>query len=485
MGIKMSQLESTLAMLTHDTRDVFNVCSLCSGCDIAFFAAATLVASVKKQAGHACNVYSCECDPGKQRFLKKFVHAHPWGKIDPGCIFQDIHCVGGQRATCYMHEGKDCAFPTGAGQPVLLSAGFSCRTLSPLSQNRGHEARHALRDKKGSSGTTFDGLCAHLEAHAIPLVILENVPQLLSASSSNYSTLVERLTLAGYCLAARVVNSRSQGSCLHRRRAYVLALHAGRLNVSVEEGNAAVAQAVEKMCAINIDPVVEFGKYLLDEGNPVLQKELADLSAKGRHWDPEGRDWPEKHESFCEARGISPGDLRLPGHLDGNPWCAVLTERVKQVLSHGLSSRPAPPTLEVSQSLDRKSNDFSEAPSSDDGARRGGTSTGDKVFSTCGALLPKSIKWIPGRSRLLTAYESMALQCFPMDAVPGVEAVPRSTLRSLAGNAFNGASYMAALVALLSSLPVAARVTPQSDEDEDDDAVVARAASLSAASFSV
>ena len=57
------------------------------------------------------------------------------------------------------------------------------------------------------------------------------------------------------------------------------------------------------------------------------------------------------------------------------------------------------------------------------------------------------------------------MQCVPVDAMPGVTEVSRSTLVDLAGNAFNGASYMAVLLGLLAALPCDLNVATELPEE--------------------
>ena len=70
-----------------------------------------------------------------------------------------------------------------------------------------------------------------------------------------------------------------------------------------------------------------------------------------------------------------------------------------------------------------------------------------------GAIIPRSLKWVTERGRLLTGYEHLLLQGMPMQHFAGVEQEGRCLLADLAGNAFNGASYTAALISFCRSLP--------------------------------
>ena len=72
---------------------------------------------------------------------------------------------------------------------------------------------------------------------------------------------------------------------------------------------------------------------------------------------------------------------------------------------------------------------------------------------TVGAIIPRSLKWVTERGRLLRGYEHLLIQGMPMQHLPGVEQEGRCLLADLAGNAFNGASYTAAFISFCGSLP--------------------------------
>ena len=55
--------------------------------------------------------------------------------------------------------------------------------------------------------------------------------------------------------------------------------------------------------------------------------------------------------------------------------------------------------------------------------------------------------------RLMIGQEHLKGQVYPVEVLDGLEAESRHLMVDLAGNAFSGASYMAALIALLGNLP--------------------------------
>ena len=83
-----------------------------------------------------------------------------------------------------------------------------------------------------------------------------------------------------------------------------------------------------------------------------------------------------------------------------------------------------------------------------------------------GAIIPRSLKWVTERGRLLTGCEHLLIQGMPMQHLPGVEQEGRCLLADLAGNAFNGASYTAALISFCGSLPVNVELNMQISQIE-------------------
>lgn len=89
------------------------------------------------------NIFGCENVAGKQKFLLKHVHRHPWGESYDSCLFKNIMGLHKDGAECAAHK-KSCIVKDGAEGPVLVSAGFSCKTLSPLNNNRKAEAAQSV-----------------------------------------------------------------------------------------------------------------------------------------------------------------------------------------------------------------------------------------------------------------------------------------------------------------------------------------------------
>ncbi len=101
---------------------------------------------------------------------------------------------------CVVHDGGMCRVPHGADGAVGMSAGFSCKTVSPLSNRKGADSSNTIKHEVGSTGGTFKALHLTNLEHPTPFQWLENVPQLLNASSTNWSTIVDMYNDAGYSI---------------------------------------------------------------------------------------------------------------------------------------------------------------------------------------------------------------------------------------------------------------------------------------------
>eukprot|EP00971_Amphidinium_carterae_P245080 4866033-Amphidinium_carterae.1 len=119
-------------------------------------------------------------------------------------------------ASCKKH-GTSCPIPssrTGSNRagPQFVTAGFSCKTLSPLNMARSTEARDCLHDKVGSTGNTYSALIEYLRVHVAPLLILENVPEILNPKNTNLATMLQDLWRMGYICESYEANASVQGA---------------------------------------------------------------------------------------------------------------------------------------------------------------------------------------------------------------------------------------------------------------------------------
>ena len=68
-------------------------------------------------------------------------------------------------------------------------------------------------------------------------------------------------------------------------------------------------------------------------------------------------------------------------------------------------------------------------------------------------VIPATTWWHSKRQRLIVGWELARLQLIPVDEIPGASSFPQRLLADLAGNAFDGASFLCVLMAVLSSIP--------------------------------
>ena len=138
-------------------------------------------------------------------------------------MFQNINDMDGPCCACTTHS-QACNVPTGAQGSVLESAGFSCKTVSPLNCYRSQDGASTLREKRGSTEVNLDGLMRYAKEHAPPMMIMENVPQLIDPPYDNLAAMEQGMDDAGYSMTYAIVDANTQGSLLQRKRAYLFAV---------------------------------------------------------------------------------------------------------------------------------------------------------------------------------------------------------------------------------------------------------------------
>ena len=412
--------------------------SLCSGCDIAFFSTAVVVDHAVKGA-RVENLFSCEADLMKQGFLHSHVHTQPVAACVEGgsCVFKNITHMGKEKSSCSAHKAQ-CAIPTGVDGPVILSAGFSCKTLSPLSVMSKSEVPDAIKNRTGSTGTTLQGVADYCESHRVPLLILENVVEILNPKTTNWSCLEQIMDSLGYSIHGMPVQAFKHGSPVPRERAYIIGVHRRRCGLDREKAKEILAAAAGLIEATEFEAPVSFDRLLLDPTHPVVTQELVNM--KEASHEPTNKDvkWPDQHLKHLSDAGIPYSAIVVPQAVRDSPWFEVLPHRSRQALGLKLSRGPAARAVDLSQTLTR-----TPAASA---VRQG-------PDYPCGTLIPRSLMWLPAEGRVLTGYEHLRLMCYPVELLPKLTEVSRFLQVDLAGNMFNGASFQLVLVCFLASLP--------------------------------
>ena len=129
-----------------------------------------------------------------------------------------------------LHRSADCGSESIDGSAddwphaTLWSGGFPCTDLSVAGRRRG------LRHKDGSltrSGLAFAFLVL-VERHGPPLILLENVPGLLSSHGGrDMAALCGAMVELGYGVAYRVLDARYFGVPQRRRRVFIVGVRSG------------------------------------------------------------------------------------------------------------------------------------------------------------------------------------------------------------------------------------------------------------------
>lgn len=224
---------------------------LCSGSNVAWFCAISLVRCLGLSKSVVCeNLFDVECNPQKRKWLQS-LHEHPEAprNAQGTCIFKDIVGFGkSSTSACCVHEGKagGCDIPTGPDGPLLSHCGFSCKSFSPQNKNR-KQFTDAIATGNGSSGATFNGLLSYAHLAGPPVLLMENVVEILSKDATNNNTLLKHFRDLGYCIDYCILQADEQYVPQKRKRVYYIALKLDRFNISREDGDRLVRMMVDKV----------------------------------------------------------------------------------------------------------------------------------------------------------------------------------------------------------------------------------------------
>ena len=191
--------------------------SACSGCDIAFLCAEELLCYWAGELGEECRLqhgFACEHSKEKQLFLRT--------QFGLGALFHDVSELQKLRAQDIL-SGKQTFIST----PVLFSAGFSCKSRTPLS-SKSSANRNCVQNHQQDTETsyTFDNILAFIVQHRPRLCILENVPALLQkdqAAQSDAEWIISELHRHNYVARFWKFAAEDFGSRASRTRIYFVA----------------------------------------------------------------------------------------------------------------------------------------------------------------------------------------------------------------------------------------------------------------------
>ena len=162
--------------------------SLCSGAGTDSMVQRVLLAMFRPDLEHS-TAYSVEYKAVKQKWLTTVVHA---GEPDH-CTFKDVAEVHEKdgKAYCVAHNRRCNIW---SEHVRLTAAGTPCKNSSKL-HNQRSEHKDCFVTRSGSSGNTMQLTVKHIEIHEPPVLLMENVNDLLEA------TFEESLLELKHCLA--------------------------------------------------------------------------------------------------------------------------------------------------------------------------------------------------------------------------------------------------------------------------------------------
>lgn len=295
-------------------------------------------------------MFTCESDSRKQQYLLRHVHDHAWasGSTD-GCLYKNTEHMSKAAAECARHK-QQCDIASGSTGPFLLAAGFSCKTLSGLNVHRSEMSAACLTAKKGSTGKTFADLVEYCRTHRPPVLVLENVPEILNEGTGNLSAMRSYFDDMGYSMAHALVQAEQQGGSCVRRRAYFVVLNRTVFGFSGEVASAVLSQIMLILGKIKVDPVQSVSQLVLPSDHELVQAELAEMQNNGSQAAGDSK-WPDQHMQHMLDAGVSFSSLKLPDEVRASPWYQAMPQRTKQYLAYKWHAEPHAGVLELSQSM--------------------------------------------------------------------------------------------------------------------------------------
>ena len=229
--------------------------------------------------------WMCEIKPMKQAFITKVVVPYimrdlPRTAAKP-CLYDDGASLDKLSAPCKHHnleepeEQRVCELPRGARKTFMLTATPSCTTISKMMANRAEKALTS-----GATSETFDALFNHLEAHDVPILLIENVPELVTSDEGNMvATVITKLDALGYCSRYAIVDAFGFAHPEHRDRAYLVAWKYESLGISKTEcqGRLELVRGDVDKLKISANDRITLKELLCDNDSEMVQKALDDL----------------------------------------------------------------------------------------------------------------------------------------------------------------------------------------------------------------
>ena len=454
---KESKLRSSLGMINEQHGNL-SLASFCSGSNVAFLATYTLC--ILLGAASPENLFDVERDPEKRRWLTQVVNK----SFGEACIYKEMSDMGDMHAPCAVHQRR-CPIPTGKAGPFLVSCGFSCKDISKANV-KNKSFKHGVRQKSGNTALSLLGFVEYCEHHKPPVGLCENVVELVSNSSSNWAEFVKLFFSIGYACKYIILDA-SNWVPQRRRRVYIIVLRLSYFGLTMSEAGDVLEEMASTAKSLAFNKPIHWSHILVKPGHPRIDAEYAELAetASKRKPSDANRSWPDKLLSEMAKAGICYSALSK-SHVWKNDWFNTLLSREQMTLLYTMAAFPESETIDVTQSVSRVPRS-SPTSSSSSSAEPRAEELGEDADHLCSTLLCGSSIWKKSQGRLLLGWEECALQCIPCDALPGAMEMPRRLLNFLAGDAFCGAAFSAALIGLMTRLPDIPKAEARLEEHDD------------------
>ena len=198
-------------------------------------------------------------------------------------------------------------------------------------------------------------------------------------------------------------------------------------------------------------PGLPMSKFLLDEKDPYIATIFAQLKSDK---DRQDKEWQENFWSALKKAGMTWSECTPPAATKASKWYDVLKPREKMVLAYELKLHPDAFAVDISQS------------------------PGWCGIGSDGALptiIPRARIWLRQgegfEERPLSGKECLMVHGFPKENLDRSADITDRLFADLAGNSFQGFSFMAALIAAVTHWPFSTAKDPEEQAETIEDVV--------------
>ena len=249
------------ALEQNITEVTSTVASMCSGSGMAELTHHALLQSLGIRSRL---LFSCEVVAWKQKHLET-IHTIVGS---PGCVFQDFQDINQTMAPCAVH-GQKCRVDF---SPFMAIAGYSCKGMSSLV---GKPRGEVLPKKQGSAGSTCQALLSYLQAATVPIVILENVPEMgkTEEESKNVAYLHGELRARGYEVKNEVLTTCEFLLPQRRKRAWTVAIRLQSFDLTRQAAVSFLKRVFAMVDALK-EPPLSLDRFFQPPSHELVRNEL-------------------------------------------------------------------------------------------------------------------------------------------------------------------------------------------------------------------